>query len=159
MSTLRSQGTPSSLQANPALSHPNPPKFFSTHFPPFMSQWRLVFPKAVTCPHFQVHRGTFSPTRFGHYLDQVQDTGLQAPELQTRVPGLQVHSRAPRGHQRELESGAQGEICHPRHVKAGAGHVGDCDSSYGGRNWEVDINSEIKNTHSEEKGEKEFHPV
>lgn len=88
--------------------------------------------------------GTFSPTCFGHYLNVVQDARLQAPQRQTCVPGLQVHTGAPCGHQGELERGVQGEICYPCQVKASAGHVGDGDPSNGGGNWEGDINAEIK---------------
>lgn len=97
-----------------------------------------------TCPHSQVRAGTLCPAGSGHYGHQVQDAGLQAPDGQTRVPGLQVHGRPPHGRQRELEGGLQGEIRHPRHVEASAGHVGDGDPSDGGGNWEVGTNVGVK---------------
>ena len=44
---------------------------------------------------------------------------------------LQVHGGAPSRNQAELESGAQGGIRHPGHMKAHAGHIGDSDPSDG----------------------------
>ena len=42
-----------------------------------------------------------------------------------------MHGGAPSRNQAELESGVQGGICRPGHVKAHAGHIGDSDLSDG----------------------------